>query len=213
MKCALYISLATVAGAVGLQFWMDNPADENLPARRLVRQCVTGDSTATHWQMLKALGPEALPFVREALTEKRPIFSQAYAEFRATLPGWAQNRLPGVAPVEMIRANAAVAAGMLGPAGAPLVPELVALLKDDVADANAAWALGQIGPAAEDAIPALVTALQEQRPMAATALGHFGRAATLALPALTEETRGGPCWLRLEARQALKNINGANPNS
>lgn len=206
MKNTLYILLLAAAGTLGLQWCFCARRPEPEPALRMVRQCITGEFSATNWKMLRALGPEALPCLREALTEKGSVVSQAYARLVAMFPEWLQNRLPSGEPVEMTRANAAAAAGVLGPAAASLVPELVALLKDEVAYGNAEWALAQMGPAAQAAIPALVTALEEERPGAASALGSFGHSATLALPALEHAAQKGPLWLRLEAGRALQSI-------
>jgi HEAT repeat protein len=90
----------------------------------------------------------------------------------------------------VVRQEAALGLGNLGPAAAPAVPALAAALKDGDAGVrlSAAHALAWIGPAAGDAVPALTEALDDPVPgvqsAAAVALGKIGPGARAVVPAL-----------------------------
>jgi hypothetical protein len=147
-----------------------------------------------------------LPHLRAVLAKEDGPFEQAYLWVCWVLPDYVKARLPEIYPSGMIRLNAAAVVGRWGQLAKDAVPELVRLLRDDVADSNAALSLGQIGPDAREAIPALITAVEEQRPMAATALGMMGPTAGVARPILREVAANGPEWQRREVRLALRRI-------
>ncbi len=205
MKASLTISFLAIAGSFALKSTWKNH-EEYEPAKRSVDQLVGGGGTVMDLKRVRAAGANAIVPLRAALTRKQSILAEIYTSLRLSSPDWLQQHLPQPPPVDELRANAAALAGELGPAAKDLLPELVALLKNNTADGNAAWALGQLGQSADEAVPALVTALDEERPLAASALGNMGRSATLALPALKTAAQNGPPWLRAEAKHAIEAI-------
>jgi len=106
----------------------------------------------------------------------------------------------------MIRLNAAAVVGRWGPSAKAAVPQLMRLLRDDMADSNAALSLGQIGPDAKEAVPDLMIAVEEQRPGAATALGMMGPAVRAARADLLMAAVDAPEWQRREVSEALHRI-------
>jgi HEAT repeat protein len=64
----------------------------------------------------------------------------------------------------LVRMNAALALGYIGPKANKAVPALIEALKDKetVVRGGAALALGEIGPKAEKAVPALIQALNDK---------------------------------------------------
>jgi HEAT repeat protein len=106
----------------------------------------------------------------------------------------------GAAP--WLRTEVCRVVGGLGPAAAPAVPALIALLRADDPELRqeAVRALGRIGPGAAPAVPALIELLEgpDDR-LAAEALGQIGPAAAAAGPALLRMLRDSHFIDRLAA--------------
>lgn len=84
------------------------------------------------------------------------------------------------------RKAAARALGMIGPAAADAIPDLIGLILDEKLDVNesAIRALGEIGPAAKDAVEPLIKAVKADRfgrydGKAIAAAGALGRPGTV----------------------------------
>jgi HEAT repeat protein len=110
------------------------------------------------------------------------------------------------------RRQSARAAGLAGPAAAPLAEKLAALLNDSDRQVRrlALQALATLGPAAAKALEA-VTALLDQRDTAidaADALGRMGPAARPALKALARLLTGDAATERWAAVRAMAQIGG-----
>ena len=109
----------------------------------------------------------------------------------------------------MVRWNAAVALGDIGPDAKAAVPAIVQALSDSngKVQSGAAYALGRIGP---DAIPALIQALSNSndkvRSIAAHALGLIGPDAAAAVPALVQALSDNNEKVRRRAAEALSKI-------
>lgn len=113
-----------------------------------------------------------------------------------------------------------------GPLAAPLVPDLIAKVRDG-GGPRASFvlqALGEIGPAASDAVPVITRIAAEEpgdiRVFAVQALGHIGAAAQSAVPVLTRlltaedpsmpAAPGEPRGVRMAAATSLARI-GSTP--
>jgi HEAT repeat protein len=115
-----------------------------------------------------------------------------------------------------VRTQAALALGRMGPAGAAVAPDLIALLKDEdeTVRCQAAEALGQVGGAEEATVPALVEMLQEPgaavKASAARALGALKKAAAPALPALVPLLQDREEAVRTAAAEAVARVGPLN---
>jgi HEAT repeat protein len=161
-------------------------------------------------ELLREMGPRALPPLLKALSAGHPSLERAYGMVVYSLPDCLKRRLPQLLGAQARRLNAAAWAGYLGASARPAVPYLIKLLKDDVADANAAHSLGMLRPEARDAVPALLFALGEHRPFAATALASIGTPEMVG-PALEAASQNGPAWQQEEAKSALRKLRARFP--
>lgn len=109
----------------------------------------------------------------------------------------------------MLRGTAALVLGEIGIEAIEAVPALIDALKDDdeIVRWNVAQALGKIGP---NAVTALIEALNDSAIVVSVhiveALGLIGTEAKAAIPTLKELLSNSNQELRLEAEQALKQI-------
>jgi HEAT repeat protein len=178
-------------------------------AERLVNEMLVGQRSPDP-ELLRKLGPQALPPLIKALAPAHPVVEEAYDSLPYPLQAGVSKLLPQLLDNQYRRMNAAAWVGFLGPAAKPAVPFLIKLLKDNFADGNAANSLALIGPPADEAVPALLVALQEHRPFAAIALGSIGTPKTVA-SALEKAFQQGPAWQREEARVALNKLRARFP--
>jgi hypothetical protein len=120
---------------------------------------------------------------------------------------------------ENVRLHAAIRLEGLGPAAAPAIPSLVAVLEHpevngSVAD-HAVRALGRIGPKAHEAVPALVRFMERARSSygckwAADALREIASHAELSVPAIVRALESGRIDIDRAARAlAVFGENGA----
>jgi HEAT repeat protein len=117
-----------------------------------------------------------------------------------------------------VKSRRAAAEGVesLGELGAPLVPGLIRMLKDE--DLFVRWiaarALGKLGDDAASAVPSLITMTadedQDARMAAITALGKIGPEAKDAVPTLIQRLKAGDAEVRLSAIRALEGIGEAS---
>lgn len=111
-----------------------------------------------------------------------------------------------------VRHAALLALGECGFLAEPLLPQIMASLRDPqlLVRTHAVLCLGKIGRRPELTIPALLKALDDPRPSvrcaAATAIGDFGPEAADAIPHLTELLEYPISRLRADAATALGNI-------
>ncbi|HWI56691.1 MAG TPA: HEAT repeat domain-containing protein [Bacillota bacterium] len=197
-----WIAIAIAGAAVG-RVWM--LANQSERTERYLSE-LAARSAKPDLKQADSFAAQDLPRLMVAMARQDTPFETACLWLCSELPESARGCLPQVYPAAMLRLNAAALAGRWGGAAKAAVPQLVQLLKDDVADSNAALSLGLIGSDAKEAIPALIIAVQEQRPWAATALGKMGPAARTALPTLQAACETGPEWLRRESLLALHRI-------
>jgi HEAT repeat protein len=113
-------------------------------------------------------------------------------------------------PVAAVRVAAAEAAGLIGPAAAPVAADLVALLTDadETVCCRAAEALGRVADPAT--LPALVAELDAPSPVvraaAARAIGAFGAAAADAAPVLVRLLQDPEEAVRQAAGEAVGRV-------
>ncbi len=125
---------------------------------------------------------------------------------------------------DKVRQYAISAIGDIGPAAAPAVPTLIAVLKGPLGElpvkfdrkraassrSAAAAALGNIGPTTNEAIPALAAALKDEnipvRRWSATSLGEMGPAGRSAVPALVAALGDTDTQVRRYAIQSLQKL-------
>jgi len=180
-------------------------AQENEAIARFVDE-VAAQSAVAQPKLSDKMSRRDLPGLIAALSQQAGTTEQAYSWLCSALPDCVTARLPGIYPSAMIRLNAAAVVGRWGPSARVAVPQLVRLLRDDVADSNAALSLGQIGPDAKEAMPDLIIAVEEHRPGAATALGMIGPAAQSAQASLQAAAVNAPEWQRHEINGALRRM-------
>ena len=165
----------------------------------LADRLITGDVTARR--------AAARKLAIEHKVELLPVFIQAAQD-----------------PDDKVRQYAISAIGDIGPAAAPAVPTLIAVLKGPLGEtptkfdatraatsrSAAAAALGNIGPAAKAAIPALSAALKDDnmpvRRWSATSLGEMGSDGQSAMPALIAALADTDPQVRRYAIQSLQKI-------
>jgi len=175
----------------------------------LVNQMLAGERPPDLQKLLE-IGPQALPPLLKALSNRHPTLEGAYGILYSWLPRYINRRMPQLLSAQIRRLNAAAWVGQLGPVAKPAVPQLVKILRDDMADANVAHSLALIGPEAREAVPALLVALREQRLFAATALACIGTPETVG-PALEAASRNGPALQQREAHSALRKLRARFP--
>src|SRR5215831_2159800 len=99
-------------------------------SERLISEMVSGER-APDLELLRQMGPKAIPPLRKALTKQDSVPERAYAFLRPVLPESFCDYLPQPMSSQVSRLNAAALVGYLGPAAKPVLPELINLLKDD----------------------------------------------------------------------------------
>ena len=169
------------------------------------------------FEIIRHLGPCALPLLVEALTRQDAAmrlqavgilidFAPDTVAAQPALVRALQDEDPRVAR------DAARALGALGAMAAPAVPDLIRALaqRDDHLRIYAAEALASIGPAAAAATPALANALQDPvagvRWAACEALAAMGPPAAPAVPRLIAAMKDEFLLVRICAAGALGNI-------
>lgn len=118
----------------------------------------------------------------------------------------------------LVKLNTMYALNSLGPKAKPVVPDLVAALKDaePAVRAAAATTLGVIGPDAKAAAPELLAFLKdaaqavEVRGASAAALAHIGADAKDVVPALKDAIKGKDTHLRMNCASSLYKYDKAN---
>jgi HEAT repeat protein len=190
--------------------------DNGRPAIPMLRALMNDDGE--YWLVrseavcaLAAIGPETLPDIRSALTDRPPRlrWAAAYALGRS---GAAPQEVVPLLEVAIQDSNWLIrteAARSLASQGPSAVPALQNALKDDDprVQAAAAWSLGQLGREAKAAVPDLQEALSEEdwlvRSAAVYALGHMG---TGTIPDILAETESPDWGVRAAASQALREL-------
>lgn len=143
-------------------------------------------------QAITLAGSSAVQTLRSVLNRKDSLLLSTYRKIGPRLPRWAQRQLhllikPG--DFDMHRKRAAQALGLIGPAAAPAIPDLINALADrgPMVRLAAVHALSRMG---KDALPALAQALknapQDARLYILSLLAEHGREAGLSLPDLLD---------------------------
>lgn len=181
-------------------FWELNqpePVYSNEPLSTWMARMADPATAAQAANVLREMGPEAVPTLVDALHENTSPRTEAAYQLVARLN--LAPRRPYDAP--NIRATAAYLLGQMGTNAAPAVPDLVQTLGDPDAHVRvrAGRALSQIGaPAVTILMAALAHEEATVRIGAAKALGLIGRDARVAEQALLQRTNDA----RLEVREA-----------
>lgn len=166
-------------------------------------------------EVLKDIGPTAVPEVLRGLTDGKPAIRCSAIRILGGLGAPAPVAVPALSDSlgDMdagVRLAAATALSEMGPSAIEAVPALAAAVTNDNAlRAMALAAAGALGPVAQGvAWPALFDLLRDEsdvaRSMAAMALGRMGPAAKEAVPALVAALKD-PC-VAGDAWEALKQI-------
>jgi HEAT repeat protein len=142
-------------------------------------------------QAVPAAKGEALAVLVELVNNRADVRSSAVATMVAVGADRPDVVVPALravlaGPDRFGKLSAVSAAGQLGPAAAPLLPELAPLLAMPDAGTQVGYALGRIGPAA---LPTLLDGLnggRTARSAAASGLAQLGAAAAPAVPTLFE---------------------------
>ncbi|MDH7503371.1 MAG: HEAT repeat domain-containing protein [Verrucomicrobiota bacterium] len=141
-------------------------------------------------QAVTLAGTNAVQTLRGILNRKDPLLLSAYRKIGPQLPRWAQRQLHLLikpADFDMHRKHAAQALGLIGPAAAPAIPDLINALADrgPMVCLAAVHALSRMG---KDALPplaqALKTAPQDARLHILSILAEHGTETELPLPDL-----------------------------
>ena len=183
MKNRLYLvcGVLLVAAVGGLLWWSPweprQPVYEGKPinwwiqfgfgATDIVRATPMGYGSAPRralpsgplWLRQLVSDPEAVPFLVAALKKDRWLGEAFYRDWAwPKLPVSIKHHLRPPADRSMIRCNAAILLGYMGPLAEPAVPAMILALRtneDSGVSFFAAMALGNIGPDAKAALPAL----------------------------------------------------------
>lgn len=118
----------------------------------------------------------------------------------------------------LVKVNTTYALNRLGAKAKPVVPDLIAALKDENEEVRAAVArtLGMIGPGAKAATPHLLAFLKDPaqpasvRAASAESLAHLGAEAKDVVPALKERIKEKDARLRMACASALYRFDKAN---
>jgi len=82
-------------------------------------------------RLLRAIGPEAIPPLLNALNQKNPRYRGAYNSLRAKMPNFFLQLMPELEDKAVCRANSANVLASFGPAAKPAMPQLRELLHDE----------------------------------------------------------------------------------
>jgi len=148
----------------------------------------------TTMQAVRAMGTNAVPFLRRALHRRDNGLDRAYRRLWPKLPAWLRDRVPKPRTEgERIRTWAPAFLRALGPAALRAIPDLVNALEDESWSVryNATVVLGELAPNTRDAgsvASALFTATADSnatvRGGAYYALGKFTQEAKAVMPHL-----------------------------
>jgi HEAT repeat protein/outer membrane protein assembly factor BamB len=186
----------------------------------LLRQFLTSDNQDLHQQtfeIIRRIGPPAIPLLVELLRHKQVSFREFAADALIDLPPDTKSIQPALRRAlrdedSMVAADAARALGALGRRASPSVRALVKALSHEEPHVRiyAAEALASIGPGAGAATQDLARALQDPIPgvrwAAGEALAGIGPAAQSAVPQLIEALNDQFLYVRICAATALGSI-------
>ena len=192
-------------------------AGRSLP---LLRRFLNTDNADLHdesFEIIRRIGPPAIPLLLELLRHKQVEFRRFAADAFIDLTPDTVSIQPALRRAlrdedSMVAADAARALGALRHRASPSVPALVKALTHEEPHVRiyAAEALASIGPKAAAATPDLARALGDPIPgvrwAAGEALGSIGPAAQSAVPQLIEALKDEFLYVRICAAGALGSI-------
>jgi outer membrane protein assembly factor BamB len=168
-------------------------------------------------QILRRIGPVAIPLLVEMLRENRASTRQSAVDVLIDFAPDTERIQPALRraledPDSFVARDAARALGPLGEKAAPSVPALIKVLshREPHVRLYAAEALASIGPKAARSTKDLAEALRDPIPgvrwAACEALASIGPAARSAVPQLTQALKDEFLYVRICAAGALANI-------
>jgi len=192
-------------------------ASRSLP---LLRRFLTTDNYDLHQQtfeIIRRIGPPAIPLLVELLRDKEVSFRQFAADALIDLAPDTESIQPALRRAlrdedSMVVGDAARALAALGPRASPSVGALIKTLSHDdpYVRIYTAEALATIGPKASTATKDLISALRDPAPgvrwAAGEALAGIGPAAHSAVPQLIEALKDEFLYVRICAAEALGSI-------
>jgi outer membrane protein assembly factor BamB len=192
-------------------------AGRSLP---LLRRFLARDDEDLHletFEIIRRIGPEAIPLLVELLRHEQVSFRRFAADAFIDLAPDTESIQPALRRAlrdedEMVAGDAARALGALGQRASPSVLALVKTLShaDPYVRIYAAEALASVGPKAEGATKDLARALGDPIPgvrwAAGEALAGIGQAAQSAVPQLIEALKDRFLYVRICAAGALGSI-------
>ena len=187
----------------------------------LLRRFLNTDDEALHqetFEIVRRIGPPAIPLLVELLRNERTSFRRFAADFFIDLAPHTEPIQPALRRAlrdedVVVAGDAARALGALGNRASPSVRALVTTLRshdDPYVRIYAAEALASIGPRAAAATNDLATALGDPIPgvrwAAGEALSSIGPAASSAVPQLIDALQDKFLYVRICAASALGSI-------
>jgi outer membrane protein assembly factor BamB/HEAT repeat protein len=191
--------------------------ERSLPLLRRFLSSRNEDLHEATFEIIRRLGPPAIPFLVEMLHYKKVAFRRFAADALIDLAPHTEAIQPALRRAlrdkdAMVAGDAARALGALGKRASPSVRALVRTLSHEDAYVRiyAAEALASIGPAAEPATKELARALSDPIPgvrwAACEALASIGPSAHSAVPQLIEALQDEFVYVRIFAAGALGSI-------
>ncbi len=192
-------------------------AGRSLPLLRQFLDRRNEDLHLETFEIIRRIGPPAIPLLVELLRHERTSFRRNAADVLIDLPPDTEKIQPALRQAlrdkdAMVAGDAARALGALGPRAGPSIPALVETLahENPYVRVYAAEALASIGPQAAVATQDLASALGDPmagvRWAAAEALASIGPAAQSAVPRLIAALKDEFLYVRICAAGALGSI-------
>jgi outer membrane protein assembly factor BamB/HEAT repeat protein len=189
----------------------------SLPLLRRFLDTRNEDLHRETFELIRRIGPGALPLLQEMLRDGRDAIRRTAADILIDLAPETERIQPALRqalkdPDSLVARDAARALGALGEKAAPSVSALAKALAHEEPHVRlyAAEALASIGPKAGTTTRDLAKALSDPTPgvrwAACEALGSFGPLAAPALPQLLEALKDEFLYVRICAAGALGNI-------
>jgi len=218
VQIALAVSLVAIAGVIAWQVLrLREPVYQGKSASYWMNASLPPpDGGRKFFEIWKGLGPNAVPFLIQALNRHDGPVKKAYRIAWPKLPAALKRVLPAPSlSAWIVRTRAANALGCFGTASLPAVPVLVYRAKADEdvhVRFSATSALNQIGAEPEMVAPLLAQFINDTnflwrvRQGVVGALGAMGTAAWQAVPALVLSLSDSNFNVRLAATNALMAI-------
>jgi HEAT repeat protein/outer membrane protein assembly factor BamB len=192
-------------------------APRSLPLLRRFLSGGSQDLEVVTVEILRRIGPSAVPLLVELLQDERVSMRRDAADALIDLPPHTEAIQPALRRAltdedAQVAGDAARALGALGPSASPSVAALVKTLshEDAYVRVYAAEALASIGPKAAAATTELARAVDDPEPgvrfAACEALAGIGPAAEPAVPQLIKALKDDYLYVRIFAAGALGNI-------